>query len=157
MRRKGGIDGLIRAGRKVQAGGMLEQRSKVWVRYAETDMMGVVYHGNYLPWFEIGRTDLLKAQGIPYRELEAEGFLLPVLEVGVKYRQPAKYDDELIIVTRMTERPTLRVRLEYEVRRGETLLATGFTVHAFIDREGRPVRPPGRFVEAMRKGGVWGE
>jgi acyl-CoA thioester hydrolase len=125
---------------------MIESRALVVVRYAETDMMGVVYHGSYLPWFEIGRTTLLKELGLPYRQLEADGYRLPVLEVGAKYFRPAVYDDSLTIVTRLHDRPLLRIRLEYEVRRGEELLATGFTVHAFIDREGKPVRPPASAV-----------
>jgi acyl-CoA thioester hydrolase len=130
---------------------MIQSRTEVTVRYAETDMMGVVYHGSYLPWFEIGRTNLLKEMGLPYRKLEAEGFLLPVLEVAVKYFRPAVYDDTVTIVTTLREKPVLRIRLEYEVRRGDELLATGHTVHAFIDREGKPVRPPPDVVTAMAK------
>lgn len=126
--------------------GMIQSRAKVTVRYAETDMMGVVYHGSYLPWFEVGRTTLLKEMGLSYRQLEAEGYRLPVLEVSAKYFRPAVYDDELTIVTTMTEKPLLRIRLEYEVRRGEELLATGMSVHAFIDRDGKPVRPPASAV-----------
>lgn len=126
--------------------GMIQSRAKVTVRYAETDMMGVVYHGSYLPWFEIGRTTLLKEMGLSYRQLEADGYRLPVLEVAAKYFRPAVYDDELTIVTTMSEKPLLRIRLEYEVRRGEELLATGMTVHAFIDRAGKPVRPPASAV-----------
>jgi acyl-CoA thioester hydrolase len=106
-------------------------------------MMGFVYHANFLPWFEIGRTGLFKDIGISYRQLESEGFRLPVLEIGAKYLRPALYDDLLSIVTVLREKPLLRLRLEYEVRRGDELLATGSSVHAFIDREGRPVRPPG--------------
>lgn len=128
---------------------MIQSRSQVTVRYAETDMMGVVYHGNYLPWFEIGRTTLLREQGLPYRELEADGFLLPVLEVTARYLRPARYDDTITIVTTLREKPTLRIHLEYELFNGDTLLATGKTVHAFIDRQGRPVRPPPRFVARM--------
>lgn len=128
---------------------MIQSRSEVTVRYAETDMMGVVYHGSYLPWFEIGRTQLLKAHGLAYRKLEEDGFRLPVLEVTAKYLRPAVYDDVLTIVTTLRERPLLRIRLEYEIRRGEELLATGVTVHAFIDRSGRPVRPPRAFAERM--------
>ncbi len=128
---------------------MIQSRTQVTVRYAETDMMGVVYHGNYLPWFEIGRTTLLREQGLPYRQLEEDGFRLPVLEVAVKYLRPAVYDDTVTIVTTLRERPLLRIRLEYEVYRGEELLATGSTVHAFIDRSGRPVRPPPAFSETM--------
>ena len=125
---------------------MIVSRAQVVVRYAETDMMGVVYHGSYLPWFEIGRTTLLKEMGLPYRQLEAEGYRLPVLEVGAKYFRPALYDDTITIITTLREKPLLRIRLDYEVKRGEELLATGFTVHAFIDREGKPVRPPANAV-----------
>ena len=121
---------------------MIESRAHVVVRYAETDMMGVVYHGNYLPWFEVGRTTLLKEMGLSYKEMEQQGYRLPVLEVTAKYHRPAVYDDTLTIVTRLREVPVLRIRLHYEVRRGEELLATGETVHVFIDREGKPVRPP---------------
>ena len=128
---------------------MIRSRAQVTVRYAETDMMGVVYHGSYLPWFEIGRTTLLKELGLPYRQLEEEGYRLPVLEVGAKYMRPAVYDDTVTIVTTLREKPLLRIRLEYEVLRGEELLATGYTVHAFIDREGKPVRPPASAVKVF--------
>ena len=125
---------------------MITSTTQVTVRYAETDMMGVVYHGSYIPWLEVGRTQLLKELGLPYRQLEESGFRLPVLEVALKYLRPARYDDLVTIVTRLNERPLLRIRLEYEVRRGEELLATGYSVHAFIDLQGRPVRPPAAVV-----------
>ena len=121
---------------------MIQSRVQVTVRYAETDMMGIVYHANYLPWFEVGRTTLLKEIGVPYKRLEEEGFRLPVLEISAKYLRPAVYDDTVEIVTTIRERPLLRIRLEYEVRRGDELLATGASVHAFVDKDGRPVRPP---------------
>jgi len=121
---------------------MIQSRAQVTVRYAETDMMGIVYHANYLPWFEVGRTTLLKEIGVPYRKLEEEGFRIPVVEVTAKFLRPAVYDDTLEILTTIRERPLLRIRVEYEVRRGDELLATGTSVHAFVDREGRPVRPP---------------
>jgi len=128
---------------------MILSRAEVVVRYAETDMMGVVYHGSFLPWFEIGRTTLLREQGLPYRDLETAGYRLPVLEVSARYLKPALYDDTLTIVTALREKPVLRIRLDYEVRRSDELLATGWTLHAFIDRTGRPVRPPPAFVERM--------
>ena len=84
-------------------------RTRVRVRYAETDMMGIVYHGNYLPWFEVGRTTLLKECGLPYRELEAQGYHLPVIELGVKYARPALYDDVLDL-DNATFSPPLDVR-----------------------------------------------
>jgi len=128
---------------------MITSRSQVTVRYAETDMMGIVYHANFLPWFEIGRTTLLKEQGLPYRELETQGYRLPVLEISAKYHRPAVYDDTLTIVTTLKEKPLLRIRLTYEVRRGHELLATGESSHAFVDLHGKPVRPPASFVARM--------
>ena len=129
---------------------MIESRAQITVRYAETDMMGIVYHGNYLPWFEVGRTTLLKECGLPYRELETQGYRLPVVELGVKFAKPALYDDTVTIITRLQERPLLRIRLDYEIRRGDDLLVTGFTVHGFINKAGEPVRPPALFTEKMR-------
>jgi acyl-CoA thioester hydrolase len=130
---------------------MIKSTVSVTVRYAETDMMGIVYHANYLPWFEVGRTTLLKELGIPYRQLEEEGFRLPVLEISAKYLRPAVYDDTLEIRTTVTDRPLLRIRLDYEVMRGDELLATGTSVHAFVDKQGRPVRPPGWAAEILNK------
>lgn len=130
---------------------MITSRAQVTVRYAETDMMGIVYHANYLPWFEIARTTLLKEIGVPYRQLETDGYRLPVLEITAKYSRPAVYDDALTIVTRINEKPALRIRLDYEVFRGEELLATGHSIHAFVDLQGRPVRPPASVVAVMTK------
>jgi acyl-CoA thioester hydrolase len=130
---------------------MIQSRSQVTVRYAETDMMGIVYHANYLPWFEVGRTTLLKEIGVSYRKLEEEGFRLPVLEVAAKFLRPAVYDDTLEITSTVRERPLLRIRIDYEVRRGDELLATGNTLHAFVDREGKPVRPPAWAAEILNR------
>jgi acyl-CoA thioester hydrolase len=130
---------------------MIRSRVQVTVRYAETDMMGIVYHANYLPWFEVGRTTLLKEIGIPYRKLEEEGYRLPVLEVSAKFVRPAVYDDTLEVISTVSERPLLRIRITYEIRRAGDLLATGTTLHAFVDREGRPVRPPSWVVELFNK------
>ena len=128
---------------------MIQSRASVTVRYAETDMMGIVYHANYLPWFEVARTQLLREQGFPYRQLEADGYRIPVLEVAAKFIRPAVYDDNLTIVVIMREKPLLRIRLEYEVFRGEELLASGHSAHAFCDLNGRPTRPPPAFVAKM--------
>lgn len=130
---------------------MITTRAQVTVRYAETDMMGVVYHGNYLPWFEVARTQLLREQGFAYRQLEADGFRLPVLEISAKYRRPAVYDDVITIVATIAEKPALRIRVDYEVLRGDELLATGSSVHAFCDHTGRPTRPPAAFVARMNE------
>ena len=128
---------------------MIATRAQVTVRYAETDMMGIVYHANYLPWFEVARTQLLREQGFPYRQLEADGFRIPVLDVAAKFLRPAVYDDVLTIVATIREKPSLRIRVDYEVFRGEELLATGQSSHAFCDLNGRPTRPPPAFVARM--------
>jgi len=128
---------------------MLQSRTEITVRYAETDMMGIVYHGSYLPWFEIGRTHLLKEFGVPYRQLEKDGYFLPVIEVQAKYHRPAVYDDTVTVITTLREKPSLRINLDYEIRRGDELLVTGKTLHVFIDRDGRPTRPPASFIEKM--------
>ncbi len=130
---------------------MIVSKAEVRVRYAETDMMGIAYHGNYLPWFEIGRTALLREKGLPYADLEKMGYRLPVLEVRVKYKRSALYDDVLTIETTMRERPILRIRLDYRILRDEELIATGHTEHAFINHENQPVRPPPMFVARMKE------
>jgi acyl-CoA thioester hydrolase len=116
----------------------------VRVRYAETDQMGVVYYANYFVWFEVGRTDLLRIAGWSYRGMEADGFSLPVIEARCAYHKPARYDDEIEIHTRGTLVSPVRVRFDYEVMlTGDTaVLAAGHTVHASLDRAGRPCRLP---------------
>lgn len=125
---------------------MLEHLSQIEVRYAETDMMGVVYHGSYLPWLEVARTALLAAEGLPYRELEAQGYFLPVIEVNMRYHKPARYADTVAIRAAIREKPAIRLRIDYELFRGAEKLASGHTVHVFIDKEGRPIRPPAAFA-----------
>ena len=120
--------------------------SVVRVRYAETDKMGVVYYSNYLVWFEVGRTDWLRQTGWSYREMEVEGLALPVTEAHCEYRQSAKYDDDIDVRTRASQASPVRIRFDYEaVRRSDgVVIATGYTVHATIGPQGRPVRLPER-------------
>ena len=122
----------------------LEGTSTLRVRYAETDQMGVAWHGNFLAWFEVARTDLLRDRGMSYRELEERDLRLPVIETGVRYLRPARYDDELEIHARLEEVSGARMRFAYEVSRGGSAgpLATGFTAHAAVDAHGRPRRLP---------------
>jgi acyl-CoA thioester hydrolase len=120
--------------------------STVRVRYAETDQMRVVYHANYLVWFEVARTDLLRSLGWSYREMEAAGVSLPVIEVHADYRQPARYDDELEIEARGRLLSPVRMEFQYTVRRrtDQTVVATGYSRHAAIGPSGRPCRLPTR-------------
>jgi len=123
--------------------------SRVRVRYAETDQMGVVYYANYYVWFEVGRTDLLRESGWSYREMEREGLSLPVIESHCEYKQSARYDDEIEVRTRGGIISLVRVRFDYDVSRAAdgALLAVGHTVHASLDRDTRPRRLPNRVVE----------
>jgi acyl-CoA thioester hydrolase len=118
----------------------------VRVRYAETDKMGVVYYAHYFVWFEVGRTDLLRDAGWSYREMELEGIALPVIEAHCEYHRPARYDDELEIRTTGSRRSPVRVAFEYKVVRPSdaATIATGRTMHAALDRNGRPCRLPDR-------------
>ncbi|MEZ5289185.1 MAG: thioesterase family protein [Vicinamibacterales bacterium] len=126
-------------------------RPVVRVRYAETDRMGVVYYANYLVWFEVGRTEWLRDTGWTYRAMEEEGLALPVIEAHCEYRIGARYDDELEIRTTARLVSPVRLAFDYElVRRSDAaIVATGSTVHATIDRAGKPVRLPARVKELL--------
>jgi acyl-CoA thioester hydrolase len=120
--------------------------SRLRVRYAETDQMGVVYYANYLVWFEVARTDLLRHAGCTYREMELDGFALPVVESHCLYRRSARYDDEIELMASGSLLSPVRVRFDYQVVRASdrTLLAEGHTIHASLDPDGRPRRLPDR-------------
>lgn len=107
------------------------------VRYQETDQMGVVYHSNYIVWFEVGRNDFIRQLNHSYQDFEDVGLLLPVVEVQCKYRSPAKYDEEVIIRTKLSEFSGSKMYFEYEVVRkaDRTLLATGLSKHLWVTRE----------------------
>ena len=108
------------------------------VTYSETDQMGFAYYANYFVWFEIGRTELIRASGLAYRELEEMGFMLPVLEASARYISPVRYDDLLTIRSGVSEFKGIRIRFSYQILRDGLLLAEGMTFHAFMDKDGRP-------------------
>jgi acyl-CoA thioester hydrolase len=116
----------------------------VRVRYAETDKMGVAYYANYLVWFEVGRCEWLRQRGWSYRDMEAAGLALPVIDAQCQYRRPARYDDELEIRTGATLLSPVRVQFDYEVvrRSDAAVAAVGRTTHAAVDGGGRPKRLP---------------
>ncbi|MEA4903109.1 thioesterase family protein [Desulfitobacterium sp.] len=127
----------------------LLSETKLRVRYAETDQMGVVYHANYLIWFEVGRTELFRNLGLPYTVFEDQGLSLAVVEANCRYRKPAKYDDELIVITRLDKFTSRIITFGYRVMKGDTLLTDGKTSHVFLDKEGR--------VADVRKYPVWND
>ena len=125
-------------------------RIQVRVRYAETDQMGVVYYANYFVWFEIGRTDLLRTLGSTYRQLEAEGLSLPVIEAACQYAAPCLYDEELVVVTEGRLLSPIRVAFSYAVERADgAVAARGRTEHAALGRDGRPRRLPAFLQDAL--------
>ena len=139
---------------------MSEAENHVWgetrlrVRYAETDQAGVVYHSNYLIWFEVGRVELCRDYGFNYRDMEEESdAYLPVTELRVRYRAPAKYDDEIMIRTRVIELRSRAIKFAYEVLRivDGTLLAEGETHHIVMNSEGKARAFPPKFREMMKR------
>ena len=135
-----------RAERRAPRTSVVTALSRIRVRYAETDQMGVVYYANYLVWFEVGRTDWLRDSGWSYRDMEAAGFSLPVIEARCTYQASARYDDDIDVRTTGALESPVRIQFLYEVVRAAdgATLATGMTMHAALDRSGRPCRLPER-------------
>lgn len=124
--------------------------ARVRVRYAETDQMGVVYHSNYLVWFEIGRVELIRSMGLDYKRMEAEeGCGIAVVDVHVRYRAPARYDDELVVRTTLLAARGAVIRFGYKVLRVEdgVLLCEGETVHVVVDKEMKKRSLPPKYAE----------
>jgi len=117
---------------------------QVRVRYSEVDRMGVAHHRIHFVWFEMGRTELMRAKGLPYAEVEAQGTFLPVIEATCVYRAPARYDDLILVRTTLAEMGAARATFTYRVEReGDgRVLATGTTTHAAVGARGRPHRMP---------------
>lgn len=110
------------------------------VRYEETDKMGFVYYGKYFTWFEVGRTELFRNLGVPYRSFEERGIMLPVTEADCKYKSSARYDDIVAVKTSVTRLSPVRIHFGYQVvSEDKNVLAHGNTGHAFVDEAGRPV------------------
>jgi acyl-CoA thioester hydrolase len=132
---------------------MLSHQSTYRVIYGDTDNMGIAYYANYLRWFEIGRTELLRAWGVAYREIEARGILLPVSEAHCKYMTPARYDDVLRISATLDPEVKAGLKIDYHItsENGQTTHATGYTRHAFLNRDGRVIRPPDFFRDLIRR------
>jgi acyl-CoA thioester hydrolase len=121
---------------------------EVRVRYAETDRMGLLHHANYIIYFEMGRTELLRKRGFSYRDMEDAGHLLVIVDVGCKFKRPAYYDDLLTLRTVVEKVTHVKIVHRYEVKRDGLLLAEGHSTLACVDREGRPQALP----QALRRG-----
>lgn len=134
---------------------MRTTESRTRVRYKETDQMAIAHHANYVVWFEIGRTDVCREAGFPYREIEERGLILVVTEITCRYRAPYRYDDEVVIRTWVAEAASRRMRFSYELRdaSGERLHADGTSSHVWVDRTTR--RPVVADAEVMKAFQPW--
>jgi acyl-CoA thioester hydrolase len=117
---------------------------QIRVRYSETDQMGVVYHGSYVPYFEIGRVEWLRNQGISYKALEESGVALPIVSMHINYKKPARYDDLLTVTTQLRQYKGVKIEFDCEIRsESDELLTTAHFILVFVDvKTGRPIVPP---------------
>jgi len=132
---------------------MISNKTEIRVRYADTDQMQFVYNGKYLEYFEVGRTEMLRENGLAYNVIEKKGYQLPVLETHVKYISPAFYDDVLVIESFMKEYPSLKIHIDYKIYKKENneLVSEGFTEHVFIKKDTKkPSRPPVFFIDVVK-------
>ncbi len=123
----------------------------VRVRYAETDQMGYVYYGNYATFYEVGRVELFRSLGFSYKALEDSGVMMPVLELHSRFLKPSRYDEEITVRTCLKEKPTVKIRFDYELfNQGGQLLNTGSTTLVFIDmKRNKPCVAPSNFMERL--------
>ncbi|MHC4922841.1 MAG: acyl-CoA thioesterase [Planctomycetota bacterium] len=130
---------------------MPAHRHRFRVRYGESDQMGVVHHAAYVLYFEEGRTLMMRDLGMPYSEMEASGVILPVVDMGIRFRTPAKYDEELVTETTVVEVTGVRMRFEYRVLHDDdSVAAEGYTVLASVGEDGRPRRLPKDVLSVLR-------
>jgi acyl-CoA thioester hydrolase len=130
-----------------------EDRLRLRVRYSETDQMGSFYNSRALEWFECGRSEIMRKLGLPYAEMEARGCFLPLVEAHVVYQGRARYDDLLEVTTRVAFEGRAKLRCDETIVHAESRLpvASGYTIHAFTSRDGKPQRPPAWFLEAVEQ------
>ena len=130
---------------------MREYQFQVRVRYAETDQMGVVYHGNYAQYFEMGRVEWLRNLGVSYKWMEENGVMLPVVSLTMNYKKPARYDDLLTVKTILKSQTSVKIEFDYEIyNEANVLLTTGYSMLVFVDmKTGRPILPPSYVSEKI--------
>jgi acyl-CoA thioester hydrolase len=131
---------------------MKNHQFEVRVRYAETDQMGVVYHGNYAQYFEMGRVEWLRNLGFSYKWMEENGIMLPVVSLSMNYKKPARYDDVLTVKTFLKSQTSVKIEFDYEIyNQNNELLTTGNSVLVFVDiKSGRPTLPPDYVIEKLK-------
>jgi len=132
---------------------MREHQFTVRVRYAETDQMGVVYHGNYAQYFEMGRVEWLRNMGVSYKWMEENGIMLPVVSLNINYKKPARYDDLLRVKTIYKNQTSVKIEFDYEIyNEANELLTIGSSILVFVDmKTGRPTLPPEYINEKLSR------
>jgi acyl-CoA thioester hydrolase len=130
---------------------MYSHSTKIRVRYGETDQMGYMYYGNYAQYYEVGRVEMLRSLGMSYSSMEADGIMMPVLELKCKYIKPALYDQEITVKTIIKTLPGIRIFFEYELyNENEELINIGATTLVFVDmKKKKPTNPPENFMEKL--------
>lgn len=130
----------------------MEHRIEVRVRYSETDQMAVVYHGNYIPYFEIGRVEWLRNKGVSYKILEENGIALPIVSMTINYKKPARYDDLLTVVTKFKSNGTVKIEFDCEIwNETNELLTTASFILVFVDlKTGKSIRPPQYILDIIK-------
>ena len=131
---------------------MKEHQIQVRVRYSETDQMSVVYHGNYVPYFEMGRVEWLRNKGISYKSLEESGIALPIVSMTINYKKPARYDDLLTVITKFKSQSSVKVEFDCEIWNDQNeLLTTAQFILVFVNiNTGKPIVPPEYILDIMK-------
>jgi acyl-CoA thioester hydrolase len=131
---------------------MKEHQIQVRVRYSETDQMSVVYHGNYIPYFEMGRVEWLRNKGVSYKSLEESGIALPIVSMTINYKKPARYDDLLTVVTKFKSQSSVKIEFDCEIRNeNNELLTTAQFILVFVAiKSGKPIAPPEYILEVLK-------
>ena len=130
----------------------MEHEIQVRVRYSETDQMGVVYHGSYIPFFEMGRVEWLRNKGVSYKSLEESGIALPIVSMSINYKKPARYDDLLTVKTRFKKYSSVKIEFDCEIFGEQNdLLTTAHFILVFVAmKTGRPMVPPREILEIIQ-------
>lgn len=132
---------------------MKDHQINVRVRYSETDQMGVVYHGNYIPYFEIGRVEWLRDKGISYKSMEESGIALPIVSMNINYKKPARYDELLTVHTCFKSQSSVKIEFDCEIyNESDELLTTAQFILVFVSlKTGRPTAPPDYVLDLFKK------
>jgi len=130
----------------------LEDKLDIYVRYSETDQMSFVYHGNYVKYFEMGRISWLDKLGFSYKKMEDDGILLPVIDLKINFRQSAKFNDKLTLITKLVKLPSYMIEFNYEIFKDGNIITMGYTKLIFLNsKTNKPMRCPKQILDALNE------